>query len=150
MTLDFCKFKRTVRFFMILFFTKLNTSEWCEIMSKSFNWCKDKTRLATFNTQVVLVDQYGDKYWYLNGLLHREDGPAIEYANGTKAWCLNGLLHRVNGAAVEYANGDKAWWLNGELHREDGPAFEFANGDKEWWLNDKEYSESDYWKEINK
>jgi hypothetical protein len=31
-----------------------------------------------------------DKYWYLNGKLHREDGPAIEYLNGTKEWWLNG------------------------------------------------------------
>ena len=32
----------------------------------------------------------GDKSWYLNGKLHREDGPAIEYANGYKSWYLNG------------------------------------------------------------
>ena len=32
----------------------------------------------------------GDKEWYLNGLLHREDGPAIEDADGFKYWCLNG------------------------------------------------------------
>ena len=24
------------------------------------------------------------------GLFHREDGPAIEHANGNKDWCLNG------------------------------------------------------------
>ena len=32
----------------------------------------------------------GAKQWYLNGKLHREDGPAIEYTNGTKHWYLNG------------------------------------------------------------
>jgi len=26
----------------------------------------------------------------LNGKLHREDGPAIEFANGDKSWYLNG------------------------------------------------------------
>jgi hypothetical protein len=26
----------------------------------------------------------GYKYWYLNGKLHRTDGPAIEYTNGRK------------------------------------------------------------------
>ena len=31
----------------------------------------------------------GDKSWWLNGKLHREDGPAIEWANGSKAWFLN-------------------------------------------------------------
>jgi hypothetical protein len=32
----------------------------------------------------------GTKYWYKNGELHREDGPAIKYPNGyTERW-LNG------------------------------------------------------------
>ena len=30
-----------------------------------------------------------DKFWYLNGNLHREDGPAIEWADGRKEWWLN-------------------------------------------------------------
>jgi len=32
----------------------------------------------------------GDKCWFLNSDLHREDGPAIEDADGTKYWYLNG------------------------------------------------------------
>ena len=31
----------------------------------------------------------GSKRWYLNGVYHRVDGPAIEYKNGAKEWCLN-------------------------------------------------------------
>jgi hypothetical protein len=27
--------------------------------------------------------------WYLNGKLHRNNGPAIEFADGTKFWYLN-------------------------------------------------------------
>ena len=38
----------------------------------------------------VKVYPNGDKSWYLNGKLHREDGPAIEWANGDKEWWLNG------------------------------------------------------------
>jgi hypothetical protein len=38
----------------------------------------------------VQVYNNGYKYWYLNGKLHREDGPAIEYADGDKYWYLNG------------------------------------------------------------
>ena len=53
----------------------------------------------------------------------------IEYAvrvndGGTKEWFLNGKRHREDGPAVEYANGYKSWYINGELHREDGPAIE--------------------------
>jgi hypothetical protein len=50
----------------------------------------------------------------LNGTLHREDGPAIEWADGYKSWYLNGKKHREDGPALEYASGRKAWWLNGE------------------------------------
>jgi len=35
----------------------------------------------------------GYKAWYLNGKLHKEDGPAVEYANGNKAWYLNGKYY---------------------------------------------------------
>jgi hypothetical protein len=31
--------------------------------------------------------------WYHNGKLHREDGPAIEYANGDKSWWRNGIRY---------------------------------------------------------
>ena len=33
---------------------------------------------------ICKVNEFGDKEWYLNRILHREDGPAIEYSNGTK------------------------------------------------------------------
>ena len=45
------------------------------------------------NEYKVKVSSDGDKYWYLNGKFHREDGPAIEYSDGTKEWCLNGKRH---------------------------------------------------------
>ena len=37
-----------------------------------------------------VVDLWGDKRWYRNGRLHREDGPAVEYTNGRKYWYFNG------------------------------------------------------------
>ena len=38
----------------------------------------------------VEVHNNGDKFWYLDGKRHREDGPAVEYNNGDKSWYLNG------------------------------------------------------------
>jgi len=96
-----------------------------------------------------VVVEGGDKYWYLNGEFHREDGPAIEYASGTKFWYLNGKHHREDGPAVEWADGDKSWYLNGKLHREDGPAVELANGAKAWYLNGKEVTEAEVMKTID-
>ena len=37
----------------------------------------------------IHVNERGYKFWYLNGLCHREDGSAIEWADGDKWWWLN-------------------------------------------------------------
>ena len=85
----------------------------------------------------------GDKVWYVNGELHREDGPAQEYANGSKFWFLNGKLHREDGPASEYEEVN-AWWVGGKLHREDGPAIEWADGDKAWYIDDIELTKDEF------
>ena len=92
----------------------------------------------------VEVYPNGDKCWYLNGKLHREDGPAIEYDNGANSWWLNDEKHREDGPAIEFVDGSKCWYLNGKLHREDGPAIERANGSKLWYLNDERLTEEEH------
>ncbi len=104
------------------------------------------------------IDQFGDvRYHNEQDYLHRDDGPAVECANGDKEWYQNGKLHRLDGPAVERANGDKYWYQNGKFHREDGPAVEYANGDKFWWYNNKfigrfsqDYSQEQFasWKKL--
>lgn len=54
-------------------------------------------------------------YWFWGNKLHREDGPAIEYGDGTKYWYVNDQLHRENGPAVEYESGYREHWLNGKM-----------------------------------
>lgn len=51
-----------------------------------------------------------------------------------------GVLHRVDGPAIEWNNGAIEWWLNGNRHREDGPAlvYSYIENDqlvtiREWW-----------------
>ena len=83
-------------------------------------------------------------------ILHREDGPAVEYADGGRCWYLNGKLHREDGPAIEYWNGDKSWWLNGKRHRENGPAIECSNGIKYWCINNSYYSESEFYIKIGR
>ena len=41
------------------------------------------------NTEIK-IDEDGTKKYYVNGLLHKEDGPAVEYSNGDKEWWING------------------------------------------------------------
>ena len=61
----------------------------------------------------MIVDNDG-KHWYLDGKRHREDGPAIEYSNGTKQWFVDGKRHRIDGPAIEVSNGYKKFYLFGE------------------------------------
>jgi hypothetical protein len=67
----------------------------------------------SFKEYTVRVYDIGTKHWLLNGNLHREDGPAVECADGTKLWYLNGKRHREDGPAIEYSGGGLRWILNG-------------------------------------
>ncbi len=65
----------------------------------------------------IEIDEDGNKYWYCNGQLHREDGPAVEYVNGDKGWYIHGQLHREDGPAVEDLGCGPIWsyrgkWIN--------------------------------------
>ena len=39
---------------------------------------------------IVEVDSNGTQFWFNNGKLHREDGPAIIFPDGTQFWYING------------------------------------------------------------
>jgi len=107
----------------------------------------DGTRVWYLNGKLHRVDgpavegADGLREWYLNGLRHREDGPAVEYVDGTRAWYRNGKRHRVDGPAIERANGTREWIRNDLRHREDGPAIEYLDGTREWWLDGKRHRE---------
>ena len=69
-----------------------------------------------------LCRESGMDVWYLNGLIHREDGPAVIWDDGTKMWYKRSRLHREDGPAVVYDDGEKEWWI------------EAVNLSKEEWL----------------
>ena len=82
------------------------------------------------------------KYYYNSGELEYE------------RWYLNGKLHRTDGPASisYYESGEpryEAWWLNNKLHRTDGPAYisHYNSGELEceaWWLNNKLLSKEEF------
>lgn len=47
------------------------------------------------------IDMYGSKVWYQNDEISREDGPAIERANGDKEWHVNGKFIRRENSRKE-------------------------------------------------
>ena len=91
---------------------------------------------------IMKTNANGDTWWYnKDKKLHRDnDLPAFEFANGEKKWFVNGQLHRGNGPAIERpygVNGNRLWFVNGKHHRDGGlPSIEYDNGNNEWWVDD--------------
>ena len=90
-------------------------NEWVKWADKQFNektYLKEDTAKGEYDIQ---EDSYGTIQYYKPGTgeLHRTDGPAAEWADGSKEWYQNGKLHRTDGPAVEYADGSKVWYENG-------------------------------------
>ena len=96
------------------------------------------------------TDAYGNRqYGYESDdgyfILSREDGPAVEYLNGEFEYWLDGQLHREDGPAV-FKHDFIMWFRNGVRHREDGPAIEVNSGKygygfyKEWWFQGEKVS----------
>ena len=72
-------------------------------------------------TGIVTVENC--KMWYVDGKLHREDGPAFEAGNGSKEWYIDDLRHRTDGPAVVYFKGGL-----------------YKKGSLKWCYYDREYS----------
>jgi len=108
-------------------------------ITKTFDKFDDKDNEGNLGTETYKNKEYkvSSIRYYLDGKLHRTDGPAIEFVNGTKMWYQNGKYHRVEGPATEYSGNNKHWYQHGKLHRNDGPAREYSNGEKEWYQHGK-------------
>lgn len=61
------------------------------------------------------VDTDGTVRWHnKKGQLHRTDGPAIEWLNGTKLWYYEGVYHRDGSLpAIEWADGSVEYFHHG-------------------------------------
>ncbi len=70
-----------------------------------------------------IINYYNQYHWFVNGVHHREDGPAIEQPDGTKYWIVNGIRHRLNGPAFIFFTNSRI--LNGWYR--DGVKLDFIN-----------------------
>ena len=93
----------------------------------------------------IEVDSLGNRFYYNSAnQLHRENGPAIEYDDGTKCWYQSNQRHRTDGPAVVGSNGYKEWCQGDLRHRVDGPAIEWPSGAKAWYINGKALTETEF------
>ncbi len=86
----------------------------------------------------------GTQYWYQHGVPHRDDGPAITYADGARYWYRYGELHRDDGPAAIYASGTQYWYQHGELHRVDGPAIVGTDRTQQWYWRGNRITEKEH------
>jgi hypothetical protein len=63
----------------------------------------------------IETDFDGTKWHWKNNLLHREDGPAAEFASGSRSWYINGKRHRLDGPAQMYSTGTNTWYYHGKF-----------------------------------
>ena len=98
-------------------------------------------------TQYIVKDKNRTAY-YKNkamSIYHREDGPALTYADGAEFWYQDNVLHRVGGPAAIYADGVQVWLCNGEKHNPDGYAYINPNsGENQYWIHGKILSEKEF------
>lgn len=92
-----------------------------------------------------IIDEDGSISYYWGDLLHNPNGPAYIGPTGehTEYW-IKGLRHRVDGPAIELPNGDYEYYVMGKRHNLNGPAV--CYGDLlEYWIdgyhcaNEEEY-----------
>ncbi len=108
--------------------------------------------------KIVILERKDGKIWryredinngsryYKNGILHREDGPAVDL-RCEKVWLVDGVCHRVDGPASiltgSYGERREYWYRNGVMHRENDPAAIHYRNNKvvyeSWYLQGKLY-----------
>lgn len=89
----------------------------------------------------AIIYRDGTEYWFFNGKIHRdEDKPAVITPHGLHEWYHHGKRHRDNDLpAVTDSNGNQEWYYMGLRHRDLGkPAVENSKF-KSWWRNGKPY-----------
>ena len=77
------------------------------------------------------VENLGTHYW-VNGVRHREDGPAKDHIDGHKFWYINDKIHRLDGPAIEWRSGNVEYWIKGKYYPTkeefDKVAYMYKNG----------------------
>jgi len=90
------------------------------ILYKTDNTFIKKSHIIPYAFTGIVEFPGRSKQWYVNGKLHRLDGPAWDQLDGTKQWYVNGKLHRLDGPAIEWCDGDKEWHVDGIITTKEG------------------------------
>tara|TARA_B110000503_G_C7114828_1_gene399881 strand:+ start:944 stop:1201 length:258 start_codon:yes stop_codon:yes gene_type:complete len=61
-----------------------------------------------------VVDGFGDKCYFENSIYQSLDNKVMAHSKTYSVLWLTGVRHRDDGPAVEYANGNKEWYYHGK------------------------------------
>jgi hypothetical protein len=86
--------------------------------------------MKTLSPKIFATEKEEDRSYFLpgtmstiwkddDGLLHREDGPAVIGADGYWAWYKRDRFHREDGPAICHANGNTFYYLDGTFLTEE-------------------------------
>lgn len=111
----------------------------------SYGWWRLGQQHRVGGPAVHLYDDLDEHWWdewFVDGQLHREDGPAQTCDTGPHLWFRHDQLHREDGPAVIQPDGSTLWCVDDRLHRgNDLPAFVAADGSKGWWVDGEKHRE---------
>jgi len=77
-------------------------------------------KMSEVTTESKMVEsEDGSKEWFdEEGELHREDGPAREYPDGSKYYFYHGKRHRLDGPASVDCFGYREYFIDGKQCQE--------------------------------
>ena len=136
-----------------------NIDEYAEILRLSPN-LTERIKKHVYKKRLRVIDTQDFIEFYVDGILHREDGPARISKDGLRGywhqnnkfhrldgpaaintyrylegWYVNDKLHRIGGPALVHSTAAQEWYQNGVRHRDDGPAIIQPNGRSEYYIN---------------
>lgn len=95
-------------------------------------------KLHSINDLPASIDANGNKFWFYDGLNHRNNDLPASIYNETQIWFYNGSIHRENDLpAVMYTGGAQEWFYEGERHRENNLPAIIHTRVMEWWIHDE-------------
>lgn len=104
----------------------------------------DKIVLTFGGSREMTVSPTGDVEYYEDGVLHRDDGPAVVRVDGKVVYYYRGCKQRDEeyGPTSFHPKGTMKYYFMGDLHRDEGPAVIRADGTVEYWKRGIRVTES--------
>jgi len=119
--------------------------EWELASSMGQVWVPDEYTLYCAEGQML-----GQRWPYppmAKGEILRSSGHIWEtclFSDGDRVYFRDHQIHRENGPAVIGANGSVEYYVEGKHHRTDGPAVIRADGSVEYWVGDRQITKTEF------